>query len=80
MTVERKIENTLSFYDKVLDEKNGLIKHLMSKVSNLRDCLERCEKDYHGVITVCRHYSLNASYKDAMETREYIRKILEENL
>jgi hypothetical protein len=38
----------------------------------LVDCLKRCRDDYNGIIKVCRHYSLHASYKDASESKEFI--------
>jgi len=48
-----------------LEKKDALIEVLV-------DCLKRCYDDYNGIIKVCRHYSLHASYKDASESKEFI--------
>lgn len=40
------------------------------------ETLKKVMEDYKGLITVCRHYSLHATYKDAMETMEYIENVI----
>ena len=42
----------------------------------LLETLKRVREDYKGLITVCRHYSLHATYKDAMETVEYLDDVI----
>lgn len=48
-----------------------------AEILPLIDTLKKVRDDYKGLITVCRHYSLHATYKDATETLEYLDKILE---
>lgn len=73
-----------SFRDKGYDNEYAVAYQAVREVFDAEvlpyiETLKKVADDYRGLIRVCRHYSLHATYKDAMETLEYLENVLGKN-